>query len=152
MQKDRQPLVVKRGEARPIRALGAQVSFLCGAEATGRQWSLSEVSAPKDAGPPPHHHPWDEAYYILEGELDFTIGDEKVRVGAGDFLYAPGGTVHAFHGISEKPARLLIFDAPAAAEAFFLDVEREVQELPRDLAKVPEIGRRHKLRFLEPAG
>ena len=148
---EKQPVVVKRGDAETMAVMGAQVSFLCGAQRTGRGWSLMECTAPKDAGPPLHEHPWDEAYYILEGEAQFTIGEREVRVGPGDFLYAPGGTLHAFHGVSEAPARMLIFDAPAAAEAFFRDVEREVRDLPRDMAKVPEIGRRHKLRFVAPA-
>ncbi len=69
-------------------------------------------------------------------------------IAAGDFLYAPGGVLHGFQGMSEQPARLLIFDAPAAAEAFFRDVEREVRELPADLAKVPAIGDRHDLHFV----
>ena len=28
------------------------------------------------------------------------------------------------------------------------DVDREVKEMPRDLAKVPEIGKRHQIRFV----
>jgi uncharacterized RmlC-like cupin family protein len=71
-------------------------------------------------------------------------------VGSGDFLYVPGGTVHGFRGASETPARMLIFDAPAHAEGFFRDVEREVTEMPRDLAKVPVIGQRHGIEFLPP--
>jgi len=106
---------------------------------------------PKDAGPPPHAHPWDEAYFVLDGEVEVQIGDRRERVRAGDFVYAAGGTVHAFHGVSDVPARMLIFDAPAHAEAFFKDIDREVTELPRDLWKVPEIGSRHQLHFLPPA-
>jgi mannose-6-phosphate isomerase-like protein (cupin superfamily) len=102
-------------------------------------------------GPTPHHHPWDEAYYVLAGELDFQVGDRQRRVGAGDFVYAPGGTVHAFFGASEEPARLLIFDAPAHAEMFFKELEREVRQLPDDLRKMPAIGARHQVTFLPQA-
>ncbi len=68
-----------------------------------------------------------------------------------DFAYAPGGTLHAFRGVSDTPAHMLIFDAPAHAAAFFKDVDREVTDLPRDLAKVAEIGARHQIRFVPPA-
>jgi mannose-6-phosphate isomerase-like protein (cupin superfamily) len=102
------------------------------------------------SAPPPHEHPWDEAYYVLEGSTRFQVGDRHLEVHQGDFLYAPAGTVHAFVGASKQPARLLIFDAPAAAEAFFRDAAAEIPELPRDLQKVPEIGARHRLRFLVP--
>lgn len=145
----KQTVVVKKDEAERIEALGCQVAFLCPAEKTERSFSLIEVTAPKKGGPPPHHHPWDEAYYILSGEARFQVGEKTVDVKAGDFLYAPANTVHAFQGLSDEPARMLIFDAPAAAEGFFRDVNREVRELPKDLPKVPEIGRRHKLVFLK---
>ena len=40
---------------------------------------------------------------------------------------------------------------PAHSSAFFKDVNREVQTVPDDLAKVPEIGRRHGIEFMSAA-
>lgn len=145
---DKLPVIVPQGEGERLQALGADVRFLCLPRQTGEAWSLMEVTLPLDAGPPPHEHPWDECYYIVDGEVRFTMGERADVFGAGDFLYAPAGTVHGFQGASTKPARVLVFDAPAAAEGFFRDVDREVRELPRDLAKVPEIAARHRMRFL----
>jgi quercetin dioxygenase-like cupin family protein len=142
--------IVRRDEAESLRAMGVDVHFLCRAEATGGAWSLIETVVPRDAGPPPHRHPWGEAYYVTEGTAEFEVGNRRELVGSGDFLYVPGGTVHGFRGASETPARMLIFDAPAHAEGFFRDVEREVTEMPRDLAKVPVIGQRHGIEFLPP--
>ena len=149
--KTKQAITVRRGEGEKLKVLGTEVSFLCPAERTGQAWSLMHVVLPMDAGPPPHEHPWDEAYYVLEGEVNFSVGGREQRVQAGDFIYAPGGTVHGFKGASSSPARVLIFDAPAHSEAFFRDVDREVRELPHDLPKVPAIGARHQLRFLPPS-
>lgn len=145
---EKQPRTVKRDEGETMGVLGAQVRFLCPADATGRAWSLMEAVLPLHAGPPAHEHPWDEAYYVVEGEVRFTVDGKVQTVKAGDFIYAPGGTVHAFQGASEQPARMLVFDAPGHAEQFFRDVDREVRRIPDDLAKVPEIGARHRLRFL----
>lgn len=147
MQK--KPLIVRKGQAETLFPLGVGMSFLCPAEGTGRSFSISEGSVPKDAGAPPHHHPWDEAYYILSGEASFVVGEETSRVKAGDFLYVPGGTVHGFTGASEEPARMLIFDAPAASEAFFRELNREVREMPRDVPKIPEIGSKHRITFVK---
>ncbi len=140
--------VVRSGEAEKMNVMGAQVAFLCQADQTGKAWSLMEVVLPRDSGPPLHEHPWDEGYYVLEGEVRFALGEQDLLARAGDFLYAPGGTRHAFQGASETPARVLVFDAPAAAEAFFRDVDREVKDLPADMAKVPAIGDRHRLHFV----
>ncbi len=143
-------LEVKRGEGETLAVLGCGVRFLCEAARTERRFSLMEVSLPKDQGPPPHDHPWDEAYYVLEGRVRFQVsGVEKVYE-AGDFIYAPGGTLHGFQGAGEQPARVLVLDAPATAEGFFRDVDREVKNIPADYARIPEIGLRHQIRFLRP--
>jgi quercetin dioxygenase-like cupin family protein len=104
----------------------------------------------KRAGPPLHEHAWDEAYYVVEGQVRFTLGDRALDVQAGDFLYAPGGVPHGFQGASDRPARMLIFDAPAHAEDFFRDMDREVKAFPEEAYKIPEIGQRHAIRFFTP--
>ena len=146
-------LIVRDGEGEALSVLGVNVRFLCRAEDTRRAWSLMENVIPRDAGPPAHFHAWDEAYYLISGEVEFEIEGERKRVRGGDFVYAPGGTVHAFRGVSDEPARMLIFDAPAHAEAFFKEIDREVREMPTDLPKIPAIGDRHGVNFLarEPA-
>jgi quercetin dioxygenase-like cupin family protein len=142
--------VVRHDDGEVLNVLGVAVRFLCRGEETGRAWSLMENVIPLNAGPPPHRHAWAEAYYVISGEVAFEIGERREKVGAGDFVYAPGGTVHAFHGISETPARMLIFDAPAHMEGFFKEIDREVPG-PRDLAAVPQIGARHGIHFVPPA-
>jgi quercetin dioxygenase-like cupin family protein len=133
-----------------LDAAGVALRFVCGPRDTRGAWSLIENLVPVGAGPPPHHHPWDEAYFVIEGEVEFRIGDSVLRVRAGDFAYAPANTVHAFHGVSEAPARMLVFDAPAHAEAFFRDVDRELRRT-RDVTQLPAIGDRHGVQFLPPA-
>lgn len=146
----KQPILVKNGQGEELNVMGARVRFLCDSGQTGKAWSLMETTLPKDSGPPLHQHPWDEAYFVIEGEVRFTLGSESQVVRTGDFIYAPGGTLHAFQGLSERPARVLIFDAPAHAESFFKEVAREVTDLPRDLEKVPAIGDRHQIHFVRP--
>lgn len=147
---DKQQIISRQGTGEQLAVMGAVVKFLCTADKTAKAWSLMEVDLPRDAGPPPHFHAWDEAYYVVQGEVRFTIGGRQEVVGAGDFIYAPGGTVHGFAGSSEQPARVLIFDAPAHAESFFREVDQEVRG-PDDMAKVPAIGSRHGIEFLPPA-
>ncbi|HEU4704709.1 MAG TPA: cupin domain-containing protein [Sphingomicrobium sp.] len=142
--------IVKAGERTPLNVLGMPLRFLCDSRETGGAWSLFEEDVPLGMGPPPHRHDWDEAYYVLEGEIDFQIDGEAVRSSAGDFNYLPRNTVHGFKGASQSPARVLIFAAPAHASDFFEEVSSEVRSLPEDLAKVPEIGRRHGIHFLPP--
>ena len=141
-------ITVKAGERAPLNVLGMPLRFLCDARETGGAWSLFEEDVPLGMGPPLHRHDWDEAYYILAGEIDFEVDGEKVRSGPGDFNYFPRGTVHGFKGASATPARVLIFAAPAHASDFFEELNSEVRSFPDDLRKVPEIGRRHGIEFM----
>lgn len=140
--------IVRSGEKAPLNVLGMPLRFLCDARETGGAWSLFEEEIPFGMGPPPHHHDWDEAYYILGGEVEFEIDGQVVKSGAGDFNYLPRNTVHSFKGASVEPARVLIFAAPAHASDFFEEVNNEVRSLPDDLAKIPQIGKRHGIHFL----
>ena len=143
------PLIVTKGEGEVLNPLGTAMRLICPGEKTGRSWSLTEIEIPERVGPPLHHHPWDEAYYILEGRVRFAVGSETADAGPGDFIFAPGGTPHAFSGLSKTPARALIFDAPAASEAFFRELVSDVRRLPEDLDKLPGIGLKHRLTFLK---
>jgi mannose-6-phosphate isomerase-like protein (cupin superfamily) len=122
--------------------------MLCEADETGGAWSLFEEEVPAGMGPPPHRHDWDEAYYILEGEIEFMIDGSRVKSTKGDFNYLPRNTVHGFKGASPSPARVLIFAAPAHGSEFFEEVSAEVRAVPDDLKKIPEIGRRHGIEFM----
>lgn len=145
------PTVIQSENVQPLRVLGTEVRFLCEAESTRGAWSLMEVTLPLESGPPPHVHDWDEAYFVIAGSVDFSVGEKRFSAGAGDFVYTPGGVVHGFRGSSAAPAKVLIFDAPAHAATFFKRVDREVRSLPADLRKVVGIGADTGIRFLAAA-
>jgi quercetin dioxygenase-like cupin family protein len=141
------PTIVKSGERRPLNVLGMPLTMLCEASETNGNWSLFEEEVPLGMGPPAHRHDWDEAYYILDGEISFTIDGETFTSCCGDFNYLPRGTIHGFKGASESPARVLIFASPAHGSEFFQKISEQVSA-PEDLAKIPEIGRQHGIEFM----
>jgi quercetin dioxygenase-like cupin family protein len=141
-------LTVRSGEREALTVLGMPLRMLCEAHETGGAWSLFEEEVPFGMGPPAHRHDWDEAYYILEGDVDFEIDGQSVRSSRGDFNYLPRNTIHGFKGASQSPARVLIFAAPAHGSEFFEQLNEEVRAIPQDLAKIPAIGERHGIHFM----
>jgi quercetin dioxygenase-like cupin family protein len=141
---NKQPLVVKRGEGETIKALGSEITFLFREPGA---WSLTQVSAPRDVGAPPHDHDFDESYYVLSGSLWLTVAGKEVVLGAGEFIHIPGGTVHSFKGTSDAPTQILILQSPGDAEEFFRACAREIKKIPADLARMPELGARYGIRF-----
>lgn len=53
-----------------------------------------------------------DSFYVLEGEAEFTVGDEVVRGGPGTYVAAPAGLVHGFRNAGEADLRLVNVHAP----------------------------------------
>ncbi|HSJ26610.1 MAG TPA: cupin domain-containing protein [Acidimicrobiia bacterium] len=59
-----------------------------------------------------HDHPLEEAYLILEGEVEATFDDRTYELGPGDVAWAGVGCVHAFRNIGRGRVRWLETQAP----------------------------------------
>jgi quercetin dioxygenase-like cupin family protein len=101
--------------------------LVTGAESGGRYFTLIADVAP-NGGPPPHvHHMEEEQFYVLKGQLTFSVGDQTFQVEAGDFVHIPRETVHSFKN-GRSPARLLATFSPAGIEGFFKEVGEPVKD------------------------
>lgn len=80
-------------------------------------------AAPGIPGPPLHvHDAIDEAWYLLEGQLDVRVGDERRRVGAGSFLLVPHGAPHTFVNAGDGWARWIGVLSPGSALGMLEDL------------------------------
>ena len=59
-----------------------------------------------------HDHPLEEAYQILEGQVEAEFDGEKYELGPGDVAWAGVGCVHAFRNIGDGIVRWLETQAP----------------------------------------
>ncbi len=83
---------VPPGEGRTLWVVGDTYTFKGTAENTGGALLLFEAEVPPQSGPPPHiHHREDEAFYVLEGEVEVREGDRTFVAGGGSFVFIPRG-------------------------------------------------------------
>ena len=127
-------------------------TFKASGEDTGGAYSLTDSMVPPQGDPPPHiHHREDEAFRVLEGELEVLVGENKFKAGAGSFVHLPKGVLHSYQNVGTGPARLLTLMVPAGLERFVEEVGKPGTELssPRPfeegdidklLALAPEYG------------
>jgi quercetin dioxygenase-like cupin family protein len=113
--------------------MGGMFTYLVtGAESGGSYFTLIVDIGPF-GGPPAHiHHLEEEQFYVLAGELTFSIGNQTFQAKAGDFVHIPRGTVHSLKN-GGTPSRLLSTFSPAGIEGFF----REIGEPVRDRYESP---------------
>ena len=93
--------------------------LLRGGDSAGAVSMIENHVPPRWEGPPLHHHDFDEAFYVLAGELTFRLGDELVTRKAGELAFAPRGVHHAFANSGESEARTLLVCTPAGFERYF---------------------------------
>jgi len=74
--------------------------------------------------PPAHRHVGnDEAYFVLDGRVEFRVADDVFEGSSGTFVLVPAGEAHTFGNTGDEPARLLVFHAPAL-DRYFEDLEQ----------------------------
>jgi quercetin dioxygenase-like cupin family protein len=98
---------------------GWLLTFLATGQETRGLFALQEQVGRKGNVPPPHiHHREDETFYVLEGEMTFSIGDRKIKATPGTTVFAPRDVVHSFT-IDSDEVRILVLNTPAGIEGFF---------------------------------
>ena len=131
------------------------VTFKATGKDTGGTLALVEVVGLPGSGPPPHiHYRVEEVYRLLEGELEVLNGDRTFTANAGSVFHIPKGTLHAWRNATTKPARTLLFIAPAGFEGFFeeagvagSDLSSPPPPTPEDFQRFLEIGRKYDTEY-----
>jgi len=82
-----------------------------------------------------HDHPLEEAYLILEGDVEATFDDASYRLVPGDIAWAGVGCVHSFANVGEGIVRWLETQAPAPPARHSYRFARDWQYLTEKLGE-----------------
>jgi mannose-6-phosphate isomerase-like protein (cupin superfamily) len=103
-----------QGEGLHREARGSDMWFKALSKDSNGRFSFMERTLPPGGRmPPPHRHVNnDEAYFVLEGVVEFRVGEHVVVGTIGAFVLVEAGEAHTFGNTSDLPARLLVLHAP----------------------------------------
>jgi mannose-6-phosphate isomerase-like protein (cupin superfamily) len=90
---------------------------------------------------PRHAHPWDELTYVLEGVMEFWIGDQQAVGEAGALVSLPRGVPHSLR-VPSGEARYLMIAIGAPAAEFVREVGQAYAE-GSALERLVAIAERH---------
>ena len=144
MQPQEQP-VVKVG--------GLEIRYLMDGIVTGAASGMFELTVPPGARVPPAHSHTnnEEIVYVLEGVLRYRVDEETRDLKAGERMYTPRGSVHAFSNPHGATARALIMLTPDIGAQYFRDVAAIVSGPGApDPAKMVEVMTRYGLKLAAP--
>ena len=99
--KDQLPYVVNKDEL----SRGKTARWFEGYRYGDVDVSFFLIDSPPGGGSRLHTHPYEEVFVTLEGEATFTVGDDKITVGAGQIVVAPAGVPHKFVNSGSGPLK-----------------------------------------------
>ena len=127
-------MIVAPGAGRHLTAGSTRPTVKVGPHLGSRLLGLLESELPPGAGFPGHvHEEYEEIFYVLEGEIEYLIGDEWATAPQGSTVFVPAGTAHGFRNPSQATSRHLAIASPAEAITM---IEELTSAGPDDLASV----------------
>ncbi len=123
--------ILPAGEGRSFPFAGGTLTIKEDGSRTRGELTAVEIELPPASSPPPQHlhHKHEETWYVLEGQLDFTVGERTVRVGPGGWVLVPIGVPHTFHNASDLPARFLSTMTPGFYLQYFEELAVRITQL-----------------------
>ena len=120
-----EPFVVSPKTYEPaLNVLGIRVTVLASNHAT-LGYEITRQEGEKGMGPPPHSHDWDESFYIVAGEVEFTCAGKTTVCSPGTLVHIPAGTTHSFRYLADSCDVLEVTGQGGTATQMFAAVSRE---------------------------
>jgi quercetin dioxygenase-like cupin family protein len=129
-----------------LQVLQDTVRVLANGAMTDGRYEMFEVQGPLGSGPPPHRHPWSEAYFVIEGELDVRVDGRSFKAPAGSFAIAPADSAHTYR-VASIEARFIVVTTDQRASRFFKAMDREIGFPPKSLSDVLRVAGQHGIRL-----
>lgn len=145
-----EPIIVERVQASPaLNVVGEQITVLASGAQTG-SYEIFHQAGPEGSGPPPHSHPWDEAFYVIRGEIAFGVDDRDLVARPGTLVHLPAGTTHWFR-FGPGGGEMVSMTSREGASHMFTDFDREISPEHPDVGRLIELGRPYGLTVALPA-
>jgi quercetin dioxygenase-like cupin family protein len=141
------------GTEQPIRipAIGLDLFVRLPPAASGGAFCFIETINAPGKGPPRHRHYEAEIFRVIEGRYLYEANGKRLYAEVGDVVSIPGGTVHGFVNVTDKPARQYILVTPSLdAVAFFTELAGTMRDGLPDQAALNAFGIKWGVEFLGP--
>lgn len=137
-------LIRAREEAEATWFFNALMTTVAGTAETGGAYSLTEHLVTAASNPPMHvQTDEDEAFYILDGEVEFEVDGAVATATPGTFAFVARGAAHTFRVLSDTARMLVICSGKPTdnLEDFFLGMGEPATERRLPEAGAPDLDR-----------
>ena len=102
------PIHTPSGAGKKVNLLGIPSAICIHGRDTGGSISVIELRDQPGGGAPRHlHHREDETFHVIEGNYEFTCGNQIFVAGPGATVFGPRGIPHGYRYLGKTPQLLL---------------------------------------------
>ena len=143
------PIVVPPDAGEKLNLGGSQVFHKVKSKDTNGVFSFVEIVTPPGKGLDLHVHECeDELVYLLEGEIEVTLGNQKMKAVPGVMALLPKGIPHGFTNIGNKPSRLLDTILPGQFDNYFVELAALFADGDPSEERIAGLSRKYRIKFL----
>jgi len=144
-----EPVVVLPNSGEQLKIAGSQTFHKIKSSATNGVFSVIEFVTPPGKGVALHvHEREDELVYLLEGEIEVTLGNQKMKAVPGVMALLPRGIPHGFTNIGNKPSRLLDTILPGQFDNYFVELAALYAAGDPSQEQADRLSRKYRIKYL----
>jgi quercetin dioxygenase-like cupin family protein len=144
-----QPVVVLPNSGEQLNIAGSQTFHKVKSSATNSTFSVMEFVTLPAKGVALHvHEREDELVYLLEGEIEVTLGNQKMKAVPGVMALLPRGIPHGFTNIGNKPSRLLDTILPGQFDNYFVELAALYAVGDPSEEQIEALSRKYRIKYL----
>jgi quercetin dioxygenase-like cupin family protein len=148
-------------EGPSVSVVGDTYRIVIGSEQTRGAYAVIDMLIPPKGGPGPHSHAtFQEAFYIIEGEIKLITKEKVYTATKGSYVNIPfNGPVHKFTNETDKTAHILCFTTPAGMEKMSVEIGKPVatdtllpipQMMQEELKRLQSIAEKYGQKLYPP--
>jgi quercetin dioxygenase-like cupin family protein len=144
-----EPILVLPDAGQELNIVGSQIFHKVKSKDTDGVFAIIEIVTPREKGVALHvHEREDELVYLLEGEIEVTLGNQKMKAVPGVMALLPRGIPHGFRNIGNKPSRLLDAILPGQFDNYFVELAALYAAGDPSAEQIDGLSRKYAIKYL----
>ena len=146
---NQQPIIVPPGGGNEFMIGGGSFIHKVNSKDTNGAFSVMELVTPPGSGVDLHVHELeDEFVSLLEGEIEVTLGDQKMKAVPGVMALLPRGIPHAFTNIGETDSRVIVTILPGNFDNYFVELSQLYKDGQPSEEQVDALSTKYEIKYV----
>jgi len=146
---NQEPIIVPPGGGHQFMISGGSFIHKVNSKDTNGAFSVMEIITPPGSGVDLHvHEHEDELVSLLEGEIEVTLGDQKMKAVPGVLALLPRGIPHGFTNIGETDSRISVTILPGNFDNYFVELAELYKNGQPAAEQVDALSNKYEIKYV----